>query len=393
MTTERTAPIAYVSPDRQIHVLDAHGVSHPQTAGGDPALVWGTWAGSSQTTHSWPSWSPDGRHLACFAVADEAFAHALVLEVNGMQSAAVSTLSGRLPIYLYWSPDGEHIALLTQQVEPGQDRLQLAVANAQQAGSEVLLAQGSPLFFTWVDRRLAAFIGDPSQGETRLSIFSPEADGPRTLLPGQPGNFCAPVWARDSLVYVLQHGKRATVGASGLDDPEPRTLETLDGLVALLRSPDGRSVARAVASGGDGTPYRELAVLDIESGRATPVTDEPCLAFFWLPDGSGLITARVDTERNLMRWHRVGLDGTQHHICDMFPTRDFGFYLRFFEQYAQSHSIVDPTSRNLLLVGGLVGQGDPHRTHALWEVPLDGGEPERLAEAVFGVYGPQVELP
>ena len=128
MSNERTAPIAYVSPDRQIHVMDGDGVSHPQTAGGDPGLMWGTWGGGSQTAHSWPSWSPDGRHLACFAVADEHFAHALVLEVGGMQSAAVSTLEGRLPIYLYWSPDGDHLALLTQQVQTGGDRLQLAVA-------------------------------------------------------------------------------------------------------------------------------------------------------------------------------------------------------------------------------------------------------------------------
>lgn len=393
MTAERSAPIAYISPDRQIHVLDAHGTSHPQTAGGDPMLMWGTWGGGARTTHSWPSWSPDGRHLACFAVAGESEAHALVLEVNGLQSHAVSALSGRLPIYLFWSPGGDRLALLTQQVDTGPDTLQLAVARPDVAGSEVLLAEGSPLFFTWADDRLAAFVGDPTSGETRLTVFSRRASGPRTFLPGRPGNFCAPVWASDQLVYVLQHGKHATLVASGLQDAEPRTLEQLDGLVALLRSPDGRSVARAVAPGGDGTPYRDLAVVDVVSGEVRLLAEDPCLAFFWLPDGSGLITARVDTNRNLMRWQRVHLDGTTEPIIDMFPTRDFGFYLRFFEQYAQSHQIVDPGSSRLLLVGGLRGEGDPHRDHALWEVPLDGGEPARLAEALFGVYGPPVELP
>lgn len=388
--TERPAPIAYVSPDRQIHVLHTDGRSSPQTAGGDPALMWGTWGGGARTTHSWPSWSPDGRSIACFAVTDTSEAHALVLEVDGMSSSAVATLDGRLPIYLFWAPRGGRLALLTQQVEQGQDRLQLAVAEAGVAGSEVLLAEGSPLFFTWAGDRLAAFVGDASTGETRLSVFSADHKGPRTLLPGRPGNFCAPVWTGEHLVYVLQHGARATVVASGLTDAEPRELETLDGLVALLRAPTGARVARAVAVGGDGTPYRDLCVLDVESGACTPVLDEPCLAFFWLPDGSGLVTARVDTEHNLMRWTLCPLDGEPRTICEMFPTRDFGFYLRFFEQYAQSHTIIDPSSQRLLLAGGLKGEGDPHRTHALWEVPLDGSSPERLAEALFGVYGPAV---
>lgn len=351
-------------------------------------LMWGSWGGKTRTTHSWPSWSPDGTRIACFAVAEDAEAHALVFEVNGIQSSAVSTLAGRLPIYLFWAPDGERLALLTQQVEQGQDTLQLAVASADTPGSEVVLAEGSPLFFTWAEDRLAAFVGNGETGETRLTVFNKLPHGPRTFLPGRPGNFCAPVWARDRLVYVLQHGKEAKLVASGLQDAEPQELETLHGLVALLRGPQGRYVARAVASDGDGTPYRDLAVLDVQSGEVRPLTDAPCLAFFWLPDGSGLVTAQVDTDRNLMRWHRVGLDGERSHIIDMFPTRDFGFYLRFFEQYAQSHRIVDPSSTHLLLVGGLHGHGDPHRTQVLWEVPLDGGEPLRLADAVFGVYGP-----
>lgn len=393
---ERTAPVATISSDRQVHVIDVYGEDRAQTAGGDPHLMWGSWTpgGTVSAAHSWPTWSPDGSRLACFAVSEDSGpggsgdAHVLILEVDGVQSLAVSELEGRLPIYLFWSPSGAELAILTQHLHPDGDRLQLTSARSDHAGSEVRLAEGTPLFFTWADRKIAAFIGDTDTGDARLAVMHAQGKGSTTLLPGRPGNFCAPVWTGDRLIYVLQHGPRATVVASGLDDAEPTVLETVNGLVALVRSPNGRRLARAVAPSGDGTPYRNLAVIDLDTNEVRPLYDGPCLAFFWLPDGSGIITARVDTERNLMRWHRVALDGTVDSICDMYPTRDFGFYLRFFEQYAQSHHIVDPESKNLLIAGGVHGQGDPHENIALWEVPIEGGTPRQLADAVFGVYGP-----
>ncbi|MFK7930719.1 MAG: hypothetical protein AB8H79_21230 [Myxococcota bacterium] len=395
---ERLAPIATISSARQVHVIDVFGRDRPQTAGGDPALMWGSWTpgGSVAAAHSWPTWSPDGTKIACFSISEDSGpggdgdAHVLILNVDGVESLAVSDLQGRLPIYLFWSPSGSNLAILTQHLSPDGDRLQLTTAKADQPDSEIRLAEGTPLFFTWAGSRVAAFIGEAETGDARLAVMHPQNKGPTTLLPGRPGNFCAPVWAGGKLVYVLQNGARATIVAAGLDDAEPEVIETVSGLVALVRSPDGRRLARAVAPSGDGTPYQDLAFIDLETRAVHVLLKEPCLAFFWLPDGSAIITARVDTERNLMRWHRVGLDGTIDSICDIYPTRDFGFYLRFFEQYAQSHHIIDPTSQSLLIAGGVHGQGDPHQNSALWEVPIGGGTPRELADAVFGVYGPPV---
>jgi hypothetical protein len=167
-------------------------------------------------------------------------------------------------------------------------------------------------------------------------------------------------------------------------------IEELRGLVALVRSPDGRQVARAVAPRGDGSPYQHLSVYDVDTGQRRDLGDHPCLAFFWLPDGSGLLTARIDTTRNMMAWSRVDLSGQASPIIEGYPTRDLGFYLRFFEQYGQSHHLVDPSGRALLLSGGIAGMGDPHRTQVVWEVPLTKGPPTRVADGVFAVYGPPV---
>lgn len=388
---ERAANIAYVSPDRQIHVLDVHGNSSQQTGGGNPTIMWGSWDESSRTAHSWPTWSPDGRQLACFASVEDQGTSVLVMDVDGISSIAVSELGDRLPIYLFWSPSGDRVAILTQQLSPERDRLHLALARADTPGSELTLAEGTPLFFTWAGERIAAFIGDPETHHARLAVLPASPKGATTLLPGRPGNFCAPVWLDGRLLYVLQHRHDASVVISGLHDAEPTVIETLRGLVALVRSPDGSRVARAVAPGGDGTPYHDLAIIDVATGIVTEISDQPCLAFSWLPDGSALVTARVDTERNLMAWHKVGLDGSVTHLVDMYPTRDFGFYLRFFEQYTQSHNLMDPKSEFLLLAGGVHGQGDAHNTTALWEVALDGKRIRRVADGLFGVYGPLVE--
>ncbi len=387
----RAAPIAGIGPDRHVHVVDVHGEKRAQTAGGQPGVMWGWWDdGIARASHAWPTWSPDGRRLACFATDDEGRGEVLVLDVDGVASTAVAHLEDRLPIYLFWSAAGDRLAILTQRLHGSADRLCLGAADPDQAGSEIHVAEGTPLFFTWAGTRLAAFVGEPRDGGSRLALLAPDGGADRRLLPGHPGNFCAPVWIDERLVYVLQDGPVARVVASGLDEPEPRVIESLTGLVALLGAPRGGLVARAVAPGGDGTPYRDLSVIDPASGRVTAVHPGPCLAFLWLPDSSGLVTARVDTEANLMRWQRVDLDGTVTPLCDMYPTRDFGFFLRFFEQYAQSHPMVAPDGRHLLVSGGLEGHGDPHRVRALWEVPLDGGEPRRVMDGLFGVYGPPV---
>jgi hypothetical protein len=388
---ERGADIAFIDEERQLHVLDRHGHQEAQTAGGDPSLMWGWWkaVGDGRPAYSWPTWSPDGAQIACFSVQEGGARQVVVMDVGSIHSTAVDDLGDRLPIYLFWSPSGKDLAILTQQTGDAADRLHLAVARKDSAEIATRVAEGSPLFFTWIDQRIATFVGDAHHGAARIAVIDVHGERPTRVLPGQPGNFCAPVWTGDRLMFVLQNGPVASVALSSVDgDEEPQLIEDLHGLVALVRSPDGRRVARAVAPGGDGTPYRDLAIIDGQTGSVTPVADHPCLAFMWTPDGSSLLCAQVDTDRNLVTWNRVDLNGQITHIIDMYPTRDYGFYLRFFEQYVQSHPLVDPSGRSLLMAGGLDGYGDPHRTSGLWEVPLDGGKANQIGEGLFGVYGP-----
>jgi hypothetical protein len=312
-----------------------------------------------------------------------------VLDADGVSALELVDLGRRLPIYLYWSPDGRHLAVLAQH----EGRLQLSTVRPDQLGHETLLADGSPLFFTWAGSdRLAAFVGSgqPSAGAIpgRVALIDPRHLAPTVVLPGTPGNFCAPVWLGDRLLYVAHQLGRTAVVAGRQGSAELDEIEVVDGLVALVPSRDGRFVARAIAPDGDGTPYRRLAIIDVATGNVTPLLDQTCLAFLWTPDATALLVARVDTARNLLQWLRVGLDGRVEPLVDMYPTRDLGFYLRFFEQYSQSHHLVDPTGRYLLLAGGLEGQSDAHDRPRIWRVSLERGHVEELAEGVFAVYAP-----
>jgi hypothetical protein len=99
------------------------------------------------------------------------------------------------------------------------------------------------------------------------------------------------------------------------------------------------------------------------------------------------VTARVDTQRNVVIWEVVAPGEPARILHEQHPTRDLGFYLRFFEQFGQSHALVDPTGKWLLLAGWparAARTGEPR----VIRVPLDGGEPDDLGPGNFAVWAP-----
>ena len=209
------------------------------------------------------------------------------------------------------------------------------------------------------------------------------------ILPGVPGNFCAPIALQNGdLVYVAVHDGVTRLLRSRIGDNAPTAIQAVNGLVGLVSSPDQTMIAMAVAPGGDGTAYRNLSVLDVATGTVQHIVDLPCLGFFWTPDSRSLVVVSVDTHRNLMTWSVVHLNGDIDPISEMVPTRDFGFYLRFFEQYSQSHPIISADSQYLLVSGELFGERGQGQDPGTWKIPLSGARPTRICDGVFAVYGP-----
>ena len=382
-----TAAIAYVCPDRQMYTMSRPGSPAICVTNGVSDIAFASWGPSSHTSglHSWPTWSPTGDRVACFRMAEDgrSSARVIVAHPDGIRSTELSAIEAKIPIYLQWSPDGEKLAVLSQR----DDFLRLSHLDADGRGGHHPHLSGSPLFFTWTDdATIAAFSGGVDTNAKMVLIDVPQ--GRRRYLPGRPCNFCAPVWTGSQLIYAAHHNQRVSILLADLREMSVRELEVIDGLAALVASPNGRTLARALAD-DDRSPYRSLALIDLDSGVLRTLIDVECTAFFWLPNSDGLVVAQTDVNTGTVSWLRVGLDGFQSHLIDLRPTRDTRFYLRFFEQYSLSHPLVDPTGRFLLSAGTLEGLGDLDKPK-LWQVPLNGGAPEDLGDALFGVYGPSL---
>ncbi len=381
---EDVPPLAVVDDRRQIAVLDSEGERRSLT--GADGLLWATWGRfEPDHVHSWPTWSPDGRHVAAFRIArDGGGSSVLVSDAAGTTGQEVAELGKRMPIYLQWAVEGDALAVLSQ----GEDELALVLADPHGAKSAQDSVSGSPLYFTWLTgRRIAAFLGE--RGGPVLALLGP--DGTRTKLPGVPGNFCAPVALDDDRVaYVAHHRKRVGILVGRCDGTGTRELEIVDGLVAIVASPDGRSLARAIAPDGTGAAYRDLRVLDVETGRTRRVADDECTAFFCLPDSEDLLVARRHARKGTFSFHRTGPSGLSAPLIELDVSRDLRFYLRFFEQYTRSHPIIDPSGRSLVVAGTKAGStGGPR----LFLVPIDGGDVQDLGEGVFGTFAPSRPRP
>jgi hypothetical protein len=195
-------------------------------------------------------------------------------------------------------------------------------------------------------------------------------------------------------VYVAQHRGHLGLLLCRPQGTGTRELEIVDGLVALVASNDGQTLARAVAPDGDGSPYRDLRLVDPGTGRTSRVSDADCVAFFFA--GDDLIVARRHVHRNSIAWMRVSGDGRDEALlAELQPSRDLRFWIKFFEQYCLSHPIVDPAGTTLLLAGDLVGPqgGEPSKVPRVWAVPLDGSAPEELGPGPFATFPPPVRPP
>lgn len=378
--TQLPSPLVLVDAERQLVVLHPDGRRIPLTR--DPSIVWASWARPEpELLHLWPSFSPDGGRVAAFAhhPDGQAAPRVRLLDLDGVEDADLAFLDDRLPIYLSWDPTGQRLALLTQR----RSELALSIVDPSEPGEEQVLLRGSPVFFTWAEDRLAVYVSDSPEGENaRLVLLDPTGRRPPERLPGTPGNFCAPVWLGDELVYVTYEQGRTSVVRARPGAQQAQVVEQVRGLVALVAQ--GGWVARGVAPEGDGTPYRFLSVYELPQSRSRMMLDWPCLAFLWA--GSRLVLTRVDTERNLLEWFVLQPGGAPRHIIDIYPTRDLSFYLRFFEQYSLGLPLVDPSGRYLALAGSTEADGD-EQPHVLVLDLEKRGPPLDLGPGIFASWG------
>ncbi len=348
-----------------------------------PHTLWADWTRAGATGAAWPTWSPDGLTIAAFVLEGGAGTGPSVrlCRVDGGLDSSSGPLPPGLPIHISWSPSGERLATLFQQ----DDGLMLH-AWTMDLEHPRLLATSSPLFYRWAGEQLAAYLGAHGANLARMVLLHPEGTV-ESRFPYEPCNFCTPLWRDPDVLYVADLEGTPTLLRASADTLLPTPLESQKGLVAITLSPGGKAIARASAPDAEGQPYDDLALVDPTTGEAVPVRADACLAWIWTPDGTGLVIASIDEESKLVVWSLLDLGtGSERELVRLRPTRELAFYLRFFEQYVDTHPIIHPDGTGIVVAGAL-GDGPVDRVQpALWWVPLDGGPPEEMVPGVLGVF-------
>ena len=389
MSTSLTSAYAIIDDDRQAYCINVKGERSSLST--PTGLMWANWRANNRSSiaYSWPTWNNSGDKLALFRLnksRNRAITQVITTDPSGVCTTELLTLENRLPIYLFWNETDTAIGTLTQRT----DSLVLSVGFPERLGDETRIISGSPLFFTWVGaQRLAVFVGNRDH-QSRMVIFSPLQEEMIKPLPGVPNHFCTPLWVGERLYYVIEKGQGGVLVSVNPETMEARHLIDTDGLVALVASPNQKSIAYSISHRGSNGPYNGIFVLDIETGESRQIDNTPCLAFLWVPTGKSMIVARYHHEKHMILLEHLSLSGESIPLTDLHPTRDTGFYLRFFEQLAVSHPIISPCGEYMLIAGGTSLHPDlPSST--IWRVPLSGEEPVAVDSGVLAVMAPNTK--
>jgi len=385
--------IAYIGGDRQLYVLGGPGGARQVTwSSREAGVMWGGLAGDGRI---WPSWSPDGRWLASFHTDgsgdDASSCRISVVEVDGVQEEVLAEIDGALPIYLQWHADNKRLAALVQ----AEEELQLWTCTLHEVGHKTVVEQGVPLFFSWApdSHHIAVHAGEPRRrGSGRLMLRNLTPTGEDCVFDDLPGSFCTPIFFGDRLLYVTGRGLQSHVSVSLPDGSDPQVIASMEGLLAVIPSPDGEQVAIASAPRGEGSPYRGIWVVGSDGGPVRQVLDGDCQAYFWLPDGTKMVYARVDRKASCLRWFLLDLEtGASVSLGPFWPSRDQMFYLHFFEQYYDSHPLISPDGGTLIYAGHPPPSDDSDRSSRLWKINLydPGKGASSFAAGTFAVFSPE----
>jgi len=385
--------LAYVGTDRQLHLVDADGSNPAQltlSLGDNPLLLWGQPELTPQAW-SWPTWSPDGQRLACLELppgddeeTGEATLH--VVDVDGVRQMELLRVEAGVPLYCQWQPDGGGVLVLVQD----ESELELRHVDLDRLGEARPLERGVPLFFGWLPDGRRIMIHTASGGAVgtgRLVIRDVAGKLPDEVLPQDPGNYCAPVVQGEHVVHVDRRGGRSRLVRTLLDGSDEHTLLAYEGLGAIVPAgPD--SVVFSSAPQGEGTPYRGLLLVSPEG--VEQLAPDDCLSFFWSARRDALIYAQVDLDTNCLVWKVVEADRSVRELTRFWPSREQLFYLRFFDQFVQSHHLLDPSGRWLTFAGHTVEEAAHGTEPTVHVIDLDGSpDPVDIAPGLFGCFRPE----
>ncbi len=387
--------LAWVTGDQQIATANADG-SEANLLTGNFLQGHASWTqlAPPRQSWSWPTWSPNGRWVAAFAVetGDERVGPVRVvsMKADATEEELWFETGVAAPIYLQWRPDGQALALLTQ----GDGELALGAIERAALGRLRPVETGVPLFFEWTPSgsRLFCHASERGAAAGRLILRDVFGGAPDTLLAHPPGSFCAPVFVGQEAIWGTPEDGGTLVVAGDAERGTWRPLVNRKGLLALVAAPAGvPMVAVSSATGGEGSPYDGIDVIDLRDGSLRSLTRLSCLAFFWSPTADWLLAAQVSSADNCLRWWRIALDGSPDvELGTFWPSREVIFMLHFFDQYTSSHPIISADGRYIVFAGYPAGGGhadlsQPPRVY-LRDMHHLGSPPIEVDSGAFAVF-------
>jgi len=350
--------LAYVGEDGQIRVADldlnsetevsSHGAGEPQA--------------DRHVFCNWPTWSPKGERLAFFQyeLAGEEVQRTSVrlASPDGSADSEVYGLPAGAPIYMCWSPDGERLAVLVQESR----ELYLRVVERENGRPVLTVGQGAPLYFAWQpdSRGLVIHTGGGGLAPARARVVWVRLEGGQATyatLTGSPAaDFRAPAWSsrRDAATLAFTQDEGAEIVLQSGPDAARETLASTGNGPAFIWSKDGERLAFASRSPEFGGAYGPVSVYRAEDGSASQVTEGPCLAFFWCPDGRRLVYTGGEMGGRMMNVQVVDTaSGERVSLGWVRPSRDLMLLLGLFDQYSQSAQLFSPAGDEMVLSASL----------------------------------------
>jgi TolB protein len=387
--------IAYVGSDGHVYVAEADGSGARSLSQSVAGL-----SGGPGWLFRWPTFSPDGRHVAFGGYRTEAgemrAGAVLSADVAQPQASARTLLEAADigPVYLYWAPDSRHLTALVQRAESL--ALYLLEGEADQPPRELLV--GNPLYWSWAPdgRNLAVHLGGDAHAGPDAWVGLLDLAAAEERFADPPGEFRAPAWSADGqlLAYAVLAGEQSNLVVR---DAGGHITQLTSSPTELAFTWAPGDAWLAFSSRLTDTPgvYEGLEIARPDGRERRRLSEDPVIAFYWSPDASRLAYLRLDTRAQALSWNVVAPDGgAARSLASFTPSDDFAFQLAFFDQYAQSTNVWSPDGRQLVYGTDASGQrrnGSTVSEH-ITILDVDGADaqarPIQIARGGLAVWSP-----